>query len=200
MSEPTVRVRRQWNDHRIATYRLADIQNLHWSDVSGGLGARAPQEFLSGYVLCDALIAGELAHACGHGRPPHRIKVCVTRTDNSKAAYEALLRRTVWDMRLREVPYLVDSAAPLPQERLAEIERWLDDRWPRTGVLTVGFHAGGDGRLPVSPQVWLSDPAFAKALAAEFGLRARGHQNQQKQIRMASLLAAADWLTPGASS
>ena len=33
-----VQVRRHW----IATYRLCDIEGWHWSDVSGGVNARAP--------------------------------------------------------------------------------------------------------------------------------------------------------------
>jgi hypothetical protein len=78
-----VQVRRQWNDmDRIATYRLADMADLHWSRVSGGIGRRAPQAFLHAYVMCDAILSGDLAHSCRHGPPPHRIKVCITKKDN----------------------------------------------------------------------------------------------------------------------
>jgi hypothetical protein len=34
--------------------------------------------------MCDGMIAGELAHSCEHGPPPHRIKVCITKKGNEK--------------------------------------------------------------------------------------------------------------------
>ena len=38
--------------------------------------------YLHGYVWCDAMITGAVAHSCRHGPPPHHIKVCITRIDN----------------------------------------------------------------------------------------------------------------------
>lgn len=81
---PVVWVRRQWNDSRHAAYRLADVSGWHWSDMSGGIQARANREYLHAYVWCDGMIAGELAHSCRHGQRPHRIKVCITKVDNKK--------------------------------------------------------------------------------------------------------------------
>lgn len=77
-------VRRQFDDHRHAAYRLADVGGWHWSDISGGVQHRANRQYLHGYVWCDGMIAGELAHTCRHGPPPHRIKVCVTKKGNEK--------------------------------------------------------------------------------------------------------------------
>ena len=77
-----VEVRRQWNDRRIATYRLTDISELRWSSRGGGLKWRTPQPFVHGYVMCDARIAGELAHSCPHGVAPHRLKVCLLKKGN----------------------------------------------------------------------------------------------------------------------
>ena len=34
--------------------------------------------------MCDGMIAGDLAHRCAHGPPPHRIKVCITKKGNEK--------------------------------------------------------------------------------------------------------------------
>ncbi len=79
---PVVRVRRQWNDYRLAAYPLSEVEGLHWSDISGGIQATAPRSFVHGYVWCDRMIAGELAHSCAHGRGPHRIKVCITKKHN----------------------------------------------------------------------------------------------------------------------
>jgi hypothetical protein len=53
-----VRVRRQYNDWRVATYRLEDVSGLHWDEVSGGVRAKANRSYLFGYVLCDAAVRG----------------------------------------------------------------------------------------------------------------------------------------------
>jgi ribosomal protein L31E len=83
--DPVVWVRRQWNDWRHAQYRLSDISGLHWDDMSGGVQARAPRMFLHGYVLCDGMVSGELAHSCRHGPPPHKVKVCIVKKGNEDA-------------------------------------------------------------------------------------------------------------------
>jgi hypothetical protein len=80
--EPLIKVRRQWNDWKIAVYKLSSISGFHWSDESGGVNAPAPQLFLHGYVMCDGMESGELSHSCRHGPPPHRIKVCITNKYN----------------------------------------------------------------------------------------------------------------------
>ncbi len=78
-------VRRQFDSHKHAAYRFSDMSGWHWSDVSGGTQKRANRQYLHAYVMCDAMIAGELSHSCAHGPGPHRIKVCVTKTDNKKS-------------------------------------------------------------------------------------------------------------------
>jgi hypothetical protein len=83
-NEPIVWVRRQYNDCRHAAYRLSDVWDLHWDNKSGGVQARANRYYLHGYVLCTAMIEGEIAHSCRHGRPPHQIKVCITKVGNEK--------------------------------------------------------------------------------------------------------------------
>ena len=79
-----VEVRRQWNDWRFAEYQLSDIENLAWDWAGGGVRAPTPQPFVHGYVSCDAMISGEVAHSCQHGPKPHRIKICVTKKGNEK--------------------------------------------------------------------------------------------------------------------
>jgi hypothetical protein len=92
--EQIVIVRRQWNDNwRHARYRLDDIFNMHWTDVSGGVNARAPRKFVHGYVRCDGMIDGELAHSCRHGTAPHYIKVCMTKKGN-EPVWPKILERT----------------------------------------------------------------------------------------------------------
>jgi hypothetical protein len=77
-----IEVRREWNDWRIATFRLRDVSELRWSWRGGGTKRRTPQPFVHGYVMCNELLAGDLAHACPQGAAPHRIKVCLTRKGN----------------------------------------------------------------------------------------------------------------------
>ena len=87
-SDTYVRVRRQPNNYEIATYRLSDISELDWDDVSGGIRSSFfNQYFLYGYVWCDGAIEGRVAHSGefgikNHGPCPHRIKVCILKKDN----------------------------------------------------------------------------------------------------------------------
>ena len=84
-------VRRQWNDWQFALYRLDQVEDVHWSRVSGGGRIPAPQPFLHGYVMCNDMLEGELAHSGLHGPCPHRIKVCVTKKGNDRAVYAQLV-------------------------------------------------------------------------------------------------------------
>jgi hypothetical protein len=90
--EPLVWVRRQWNDWRHAQYKLSDIGGLRWDEISGGVKQRAPRTFLHGYVFCDGMVSGELAHSCRHPSAPHRVKVCITKKGN-EAVWPQVLRR-----------------------------------------------------------------------------------------------------------
>ena len=81
MQSTRVKIRRGWNDWRIAEADLSDLCNLHWDRYSGGVKAPCPQYFIHAYINCDRY-DGDLAHSCRHGRAPHVIKVCITKTDN----------------------------------------------------------------------------------------------------------------------
>jgi len=85
-----VRIRRQWNDWRIAQVSCDALHGLHWSRTSGGVQAPAPQPFIHGYVNCDEIV-GEIAHSCTHGPGPHAIKVCVVKKDNEAEVWRKLL-------------------------------------------------------------------------------------------------------------
>jgi hypothetical protein len=45
-----IKIRRQWNDWRIAEVEFSKISHLHWDNISGGVAAHAPQYFIHGYV------------------------------------------------------------------------------------------------------------------------------------------------------
>ena len=95
---PVVWVRRQFSSRKHAAYRMADVEDWHWSNMSGGRVRRVNRYYLHGYVWCDALIAGRLGHSCIHGPPPHRIKVCVTKKGNEKV-WEAIEKVAPMEMK-----------------------------------------------------------------------------------------------------
>src|SRR5262249_9359163 len=64
-------VRRQFHHREVAAYDLAKIEGWHQTDVGGGRHARANRRYWHGYVWCDAMIEGSIAHSCTHGPPPH---------------------------------------------------------------------------------------------------------------------------------
>ena len=86
----TVWVRRQWDNQEKAKYRLIDLADVRWDEISGGVCAPAPQPFLHGFVQCDAQLEGRVAHSGGHGRCPHRIKVCIVKKDNDPEVFAYL--------------------------------------------------------------------------------------------------------------
>jgi hypothetical protein len=106
---PVVWVRRQFNNRRSrrAAYRIADVSRLHWSSHSGGKRRRVNRPYLHGYVWCDAMITGVVAHSCRHGPPPHHIKVCLTRIDN----------KGIWPELERAAPPRSDDACAAARRR-----------------------------------------------------------------------------------
>lgn len=84
-----VRVRRDWNDHRIGTVKWSDLRDPRWDSVSGGEQNPTPQPFIHGYVWCD-IVQGDIAHSCAHGPGPHNIKVCLVKKDNSREVWSRL--------------------------------------------------------------------------------------------------------------
>ncbi len=91
--DATVRVRRQWNDFREATYRLDDIGPTEWRQTSGGVGARSPYPGLYTWVSCDGAVGGEVAHSGTHGPCPHTIRVVINRKDNDAKVFDVLASR-----------------------------------------------------------------------------------------------------------
>jgi hypothetical protein len=98
---PVVWVRRRFDDRRSrrAAYHFAEVSGLHWSSRSGGKKRRTNRLYLHGYVWCDAMLVGAVAHSCRQGPPPHRIKVCLTRVDNKTIWPE--IERAAYTLRSR---------------------------------------------------------------------------------------------------
>jgi hypothetical protein len=81
--EHVVKVRRQPGDYRLATYPLEKVYRMRCDNVGGGIQQRSAMH-VYGYVLCNELTGGKLAHSCRHGPPPHEIKVCITKKHNEQ--------------------------------------------------------------------------------------------------------------------
>ena len=138
-------VRRQWNDYRDALYKIDDVDGLHWRSVSGGLNLRSPRPFLMGYVWCDGMLMGELAHSCRHGRGPHKILVCIPKKTNSVEVFvelalgaeaEAVVRRARSNGRLTR-----EQAAKIRRASVAELRATLSGRTPRQQLAELTHRA-----------------------------------------------------------
>ena len=55
---PTVHIRRQWNDWRVGSVPFDELDGLQWDDQSGRIQQRAPQPFIHGYVWCTDMESG----------------------------------------------------------------------------------------------------------------------------------------------
>jgi len=82
-----ISVRRHWNSWEIAQVYVGDVSNALWDLVSGGVKEHASEAFIYGYIWCDAILSGSVAHSCLHGTAPHSIKVCILRKDNPPRIY-----------------------------------------------------------------------------------------------------------------
>jgi hypothetical protein len=85
------RVRRHWDDWRTGAVQFKHLHDFHWDSVSGGVQRRSPRPMMYGYICCDDLVEGEVAHSCAHGPGPHRIKVVVVKKDNDPKLIKALI-------------------------------------------------------------------------------------------------------------
>jgi hypothetical protein len=86
-----VSVRRQWNSWEVAEVYVGEVSNPLWDIESGGIKGAATEALIYGYVWCDAIISGSLAHSCLHGTAPHSIKVCILRKDNPPRIFDYFL-------------------------------------------------------------------------------------------------------------
>jgi hypothetical protein len=85
-----IKIRRQWNDWRIAEAPLDKLSGFHWSTFSGGVRAPSPRPHVHAYVSC-ADIVGDIAHSCRHGQGPHSIKVCIVRKDQTREEWAKVM-------------------------------------------------------------------------------------------------------------
>lgn len=86
-----VSVRRAWNSGEIAQVYVGDVSSPLWDIIGGGTKETPPEAFIYGYIMCDTIVSGGVAHSCLHGTGPHSIKVCILRRDNLPRIYNHFL-------------------------------------------------------------------------------------------------------------
>ena len=91
LGRSSVQVRRDWNDHRVGRVQWSDLENPKWDTVAGGTQIESRRPFICAYVWCDK-VHGDIAHSCIHGPPPHNIKVCLMKRDNSRDVWYRLIQ------------------------------------------------------------------------------------------------------------
>ncbi len=154
-----VYVRRQPNDWREAAYRVEDVEDIHLSSVTGGVQTALSHNALCGYVWCDGMIEGELAHSCEHGPPPHRIKIVIPKVCNdlklwAKLAGQKYREPRPLDLSPKAVKRRHDRAVSSAQTRMANrkskveaLARAINEKWP-IGRLPSGENISDHFEVP----------------------------------------------------
>jgi hypothetical protein len=91
-SNPTIIVRRRWDDTESARVALQHARELAIKNQPGGICGPIPRPFLFARVWCDHLIEGADIHACDPRSAPHELELCVLERDNPDV-YAALRAR-----------------------------------------------------------------------------------------------------------
>ena len=131
----TVTVRRHAGDWLAAEYRIEEVEGVRWDSTSGGVNRRSPYPMLFGYVVCDGMVSGELAHSGRHGACPHTIKVVIQKRDNPGTIYKQMAAQA------GPKPAIVRYGRPhLVREATRRYSVWRWDRKKRgrecSGVMT----------------------------------------------------------------
>jgi hypothetical protein len=94
-SDPTVTVRRRWDDPESARVELEHAREFAIKDRPGGICSPIPRPFLYARVWCDHLIEGAAIHTCDPRSAPHELELCVLERDNPDvyASLRAQVRR-----------------------------------------------------------------------------------------------------------
>jgi hypothetical protein len=81
-----------WNGWRTAWIRLADLDDIHWSQPIG-----APRSLMHASILCSAIVFGSLPHPClaspAPHKAPHKLRICILKSHNDPSVFEELSRR-----------------------------------------------------------------------------------------------------------
>jgi hypothetical protein len=94
-SNPTIIVRRRWDDSEFARVALQHARELAIKVQPGGICGPIPRPFLFARVWCDHLFEGANIHTGDLRTAPHELELCVLERDNADvyAALRARVRR-----------------------------------------------------------------------------------------------------------
>ena len=151
VADTPVHVRRNPRDWKTAVYRFGDVSDLRWDTFCGGVGRGTPQPMLFGYVWCDGMISGRVAHSCIHGPPPHHIKVCLVKKLNAPIWRQILERAPPRPMKVRRRRALsirpADAPDPEAAPRLMSISSFSGSTSHRVADALVAAGVDGPERL-----------------------------------------------------
>jgi ribosomal protein L17 len=127
--------RRQPTDRNIGSVYYKDLEGFHWGMITGGTGIRTSNLHLFAYMQCDKVIDGEISHSGIHGPCPHRIKVCILKTDNPETFKDLELQ-----YKKAEYGYIqINKAKPYKVEKDgSEIITALENDLPHVSVSKKG--------------------------------------------------------------
>lgn len=151
-----VHVRRQPNDYRTATYRREDVEGIHFDSTTGGINTNLSHEALCGYVWCNGMVEGDLAHSCQHGPAPHRIKIVIPKNCNDPKLWSELAGREYREpkpldmsteavQRRRERAVRAASAKKAKRDAKVDsltnliVEKWPSGRVPSADDISLSF-------------------------------------------------------------
>lgn len=66
------------------------MHDVHWKGTDGEMTAGMSGQPLCGYVWCDDLVVGTLAHSAVQGSCPHWVLVFIVREDNDTIIFDEL--------------------------------------------------------------------------------------------------------------
>lgn len=83
-----VTVHREWDGTQKALVRLIDLQDIHRFRPAG-----APEPLIHAHVLCTRIMEGDIPHDCQRDSVPHRLLLCILRSQSADEAYAEVQRR-----------------------------------------------------------------------------------------------------------
>jgi hypothetical protein len=86
-AKPLIRVHDQWDGWRTGEVRFVDLHDVHWFQPVG-----APEPFIHAIVLCTNVLTTDIRHECEPSSVPHRIRVCILKTQVPAPMYGELAR------------------------------------------------------------------------------------------------------------
>ena len=140
-------MRRNPTDGLTATYRVEDVEDIHFGRITSGVNVYLSRDTLFFYVMCDGMVEGQLSHSCMHGDPPHGIKVVIPKVCNDPELWARLAGREyvkpkpldmsheAIEKRTNRALKAAETRASNRESKIEALAKTINEEWP-------------EGRLP----------------------------------------------------